>query len=694
MSFDAKRFFELLPAIYRIRDAQEGGQLQALLSVIAGQAGVLEEDLAQLYDDQFIETCASWVVPYIGDLIGYRALHGLGPTVDSPRAEVANTIAYRRRKGTASMLQQLARDVTGWDARVVEFFQLLGWAQHMNHARLDCCYAPDLRRWETLERLNTPFDSVAHTVDVHHINAGTGLYNIPSIGIFLWRLTAYSLTNSTARKLDDRRYLFSPLGNNTTLFTHPETEAEVTSLANPINVPMPIGRWVLDEYLDKYYGQGKSILINVEGVDVDSRLVEASDLSDTARGDWGHVSEGKIGIDPVLGRILFSANELPRGEVRVTYHYGFSDDIGGGEYDQSSSINTALAPVLPIAAPASIQAALNGVVDGGAAEVGDSALYSETLSIQVNGNRQMELRAANEHRPVLVLGGEMQISGGEASEVAIIGLLISGGALRVPFASTNKLARLRLIHCTLVPGLGLSVAGDPQSPSAPSLIVESPTVAIEIDHCIVGGLRIAQDARVRITSSIVDATDPSGIACAGPVGSDSAPGGSLQLVNTTLIGKVRAVAIELISDSILLARPSPDDTLAAVYSERTQAGCVRFSSLPQDSRVPRRYRCEPDLALAQRAKDLGYRSVGDLSSDEQHSVALRMRPRFTSLRYGDPGYCQLSDACPIEIRQGGHDSAEMGAFHDLQQPQRETDLRVRLDEYLRFELEAGIFHIT
>ena len=33
----------------------------------------------------------------------------------------------------------------------------------------------------------------------------------------------------------------------------------------------------------------------------------------------------------------------------------------------------------------------------------------------------------------------------------------------------------------------------------------------------------------------------------------------------------------------------------------------------------------------------------------------------------------------------------MGAFHELFEPQRETNLRIRLDEYLRFGLEAGVF---
>jgi hypothetical protein len=106
MSFDAKRMYELLPAIYRLRDADRGEPLKALLAVIADQVGVLEEDLAQLYDDQFIETCGEWVVPYIGDLIGYRALHNVVPRIGSQRAEVAHTIAFRRRKGTAAMLEQ------------------------------------------------------------------------------------------------------------------------------------------------------------------------------------------------------------------------------------------------------------------------------------------------------------------------------------------------------------------------------------------------------------------------------------------------------------------------------------------------------------------------------------------------------------------------------------------------------------
>jgi hypothetical protein len=46
------------------------------------------------------------------------------------------------------------------------------------------------------------------------------------------------------------------------------------------------------------------------------------------------------------------------------------------------------------------------------------------------------------------------------------------------------------------------------------------------------------------------------------------------------------------------------------------------------------------------------------------------------------------------IRRGADDGSEMGVFHDVYAPQRESNLLVRLEEYLRFGLEAGIFYAT
>ena len=64
---------------------------------------------------------------------------------------------------------------------------------------------------------------------------------------------------------------------------------------------------------------------------------------------------------------------------------------------------------------------------------------------------------------------------------------------------------------------------------------------------------------------------------------------------------------------------------------------------------------------------------------------------FTSRRFGRPAYAQLRTSAPREIRAGADDESEMGAFHLVYAPQRETNLRIRLEEYLRFSLEAGAF---
>ena len=148
MSRPLDRLYELLPVVHRMRDAERGYPLRALLRVINEQVNVVEEDIARLYDNWFIETCDDWVAPYIGDLIGYQPVHEAGDpgSVETsqgrernkiliPRREIANTLGYRRRKGTLALLELLANDVAGWPARAVEFYTLLGWTQHLTHQR-------------------------------------------------------------------------------------------------------------------------------------------------------------------------------------------------------------------------------------------------------------------------------------------------------------------------------------------------------------------------------------------------------------------------------------------------------------------------------------------------------------------------------------------------------------------------------
>ena len=638
-------------------------------------------------------------MPYIGELVGTRNIAAFPGASFTARAFVANTMAYRRRKGTAAVIEQLARDVTEWDANVVEFFQRLATTQYMNHIRPENVSFTDVGNSKSLEFINTPFDKLARTADVRRIEPRRGKYNIPNIGIFLWRLGSYSVTDAPAFRVDETRFKFDALGKDIQLYNNPESEAEITHLAEPINVPMPFGRRILDSYLDTYYGPGKSLLVNVNGVDLPTHdtsppsgelTVCVCDLSDVDDGGgnitWAHQPAGKVAIDPVLGRIAFPIVSPPAAEpvVRVTYHYGFSAPMGGGEYDREESFISETIDVEVSDTETSLQPAIDQLgIDGGTIEVDSNEILFDTpeIHLDVPGRRTLELRATDGRRPVIVTSGDIVISGGDEAEVTLNGFVIAG-AIRIPAldanGNDNQLKTLRLIHCTLVPGEIPAIAGTGSPPVAeaakpvgPVLVVETANTSVEIENCTVGQIRSESGAQVRITNSIVDASDSKAIAYAGIADDD--PGASLIVENTTVIGKLYTRVMELASNTIFLADLDAGDTWpAAVRAERLQQGCVRFSYVPRGSQLPRLFHCQPA-------------TVGEDA---------RVRPAFTSLRYGDAGYCQLSRACAIEITTGAEDQSEMGVFHNLHQPRREANLRAALDEYLRFGLEAGIFYAS
>jgi hypothetical protein len=658
MTFDQKTLYELLPAIYRIRDAEQGEPLKALLQVIAEQAGVLEENLAQLYDGQFVETAASWVLPYIGDLIGLAGLPSTDVAALSPRAEVAHTIGFRRRKGTAAMLEQLAHDVTGWPARAAEFFELIAATQSIHHLRPANQSFIEVRNADRREDLGGAFEratrfgdpDLTHNVDVRRIAKGHGRYNIPNVGLFLWRLRAMSLTRSPAVPVapgEKRRFLFNPVGIDTPLFNEPRTETTVSHLAEPINVPDRIRRRVLRRSLTDYYGRGKSLVLELADGD-DPPPVPPDQIIVCDLTGWTNLPSDKVAIDPVLGRIAFPQDQTKT--VLATFHYGFSDNTGGGEYTRLRSAGSGTV------AGTSITTALSHLgPKGGIVEIPNSGRYAESLAIDATG-KSIEVRAGDKRRPTVVLTGDLTITGGENDEVVLDGLLIADGSVMV----SGSLGHLLLRHCTLVPGISRTADNKPARPQDASLQMKSVNTKLEIDRCIVGGIRASESTEVRIADSIVDATGEQLAAYTGTV----VFGGPLRITNSTVIGQVRTSILRLASNTIFIAGGAGTPLLA----QQRQEGCVRFSFLPPGARVPARYHCQPEASL--------------------------IRPEFVSTHFGDPGYCQLSASCPPEVRQGADDESSMGAFHDLFEPQKEARLRTRLEEYLRFGLEAGIFHAS
>ena len=556
--------FNLLPALYRLRDAQlaasagyEIGPLQSLLSIVEEQIAIVEENITQLYDDLFIETCAPWVVPYIGDLIGYKQINGIASAVDSPRAEVANTIGFRRRKGTVPVLEQLARDATGWGAHAVEFFEMLATTQCVrNHVRPLNYYAPNLRSWKPREFMDTGFDKTAHKVDVRRIRpapdqdqvpGGLSRYNVQNVGIFLWSLNAYTLTEvpATAISGSSQCFRFSTLGADMPLF-HRATELpeETTTLAAPSNVPDRLTRHLLCQDIRAitkkglspvYYGPGLSLAIYSNGSLQDASRILVADLSG-ADGSWAnlaHLSDlsnlpagaNTIAVDPRLGRIAIPPPTTGAAPSFSTFCcYGFNTAIGGGEYPRASTF-TASPEQAIVRVPgdyASIHDALAALSGDGVVEVSNSGVYSESagLTINVRANGHIELRAADGSRPTLVLGDAISITGGSGAQFNLNGFLITyappeatskppAALLYSPGVKANELANLGVTHCTFVPGWALEPNGQPSANSSgeltyagPAVFVDSSGLAVTIAQSILGPLylnsefhRLALDTR-------------------------------------------------------------------------------------------------------------------------------------------------------------------------------------------------------
>jgi hypothetical protein len=770
--------YELLPTIYRMRDAEQGYPLQALLRVITEQAQLVEQDIAQLYENWFIETAQDWVVPYIGELIGYRPVHESGEPGDVsttqgqarnkiliPRREVANTLAYRRRKGTLALLEILANEVSGWPARVVEFYKLLGWTQNLNFQHPDRGQTVDLHNGDALDLLKGSFDKIARTVDMRRINSTLtrGRYNIPSVGVFIPRLKAYSITYTQAYCLEESGphcYTFSALGNDTPLYIKPEREADPTHIAEELNLPIPIRRRALEKdlmragkdpnYTSQYYGENKSLAIWARDWPTQdaSQPIPPSAIIVADLTDWQYRPPlDHIAVDPVMGRIAFPPDQRPRRDprpqmrrlrgVRVTYHYGFSAEMGGGEYErplqqparvqvfrveEAAQLEKALAPWRSDT-PEFEQQPHDAVI-----EIIKSGVYVLPFDITLKPDYSLQLRAANRVRPVIRLldyeagfPDSLLVTIGPGSRFTLDGLLITGRPVHVQaseemrtqsaaiqamltgrppvpkagspsagpdafLAGTVCPAEVVIRHCTLVPGWGIGPKCEPMRPAEPSLELYKVRAQVRIEHSIIGSIEVNEDEvraepiPIQISDTILDATSGEREALGAP----GRPGAHaiLTVGRSTVFGIVQVHAIELAENSIF------NDCLNVA---RRQLGCMRFCYVPPECRTPRRYHCQPDLVV-----QAVQRTISDPEEQAEAKVREqeRVRPRFTNHRYGNPGYGQLALYCAREIRRGAEDESEMGAFHDLYQPQREANLRARLDEYTPAGTNVGIIFIS
>ena len=508
---------------------------------------------------------------------------------------------------------------------------------------------------------------------------------------------------------------FNSLGMDIPLFHRAITQGEeITAPAGPANVPDRLRRRVLCEDLQKgvgaqYYGAGASLALYLGGALLNTYQIKVADLSGP-EGNWANLPAKDntylAVVDPELGRIAVAPpSQGPVPTLTASYYYGFNAPMGGGDYPRAEGFLVSDAAwVLPFpdtdnpprygdlqGAVTQTQTlfALNGAI---AIEIAssDTLTLSGALEIDVPAGATLELRAAQGQRPTLLLDGELQISGDAGSAFALNGLVLAASAGMTPPSSTallhvpkqrvapgngdNLLETLNLTDCTLVPGWSVDASGAPRHADAPVALVELEIVAVTITRSILGAMQVAALATASLSDSIVDATDPTKIAYVDPKGTDDPDGtdggGALTLSGCTLVGKVHARELTLVSDSIFWGALAPVDSWAsALLADRRQAGCVRFSFLPIGALTPRKFKCV-ERALA------------------------APHPLFFSLRYGDPAYLKLLTSTDDTIRRGADDGGEMGAFHFVQAPQRETDLKIRLQEYLPVGLDFGLIYQT
>jgi hypothetical protein len=749
----SNNLYQLLPVIYRQRDAEKGYPLRDLLQIISQQINILEADISQLYENWFIETCQDWVVSYIGDLIGYQPVHEAGEPSDAntlpeqqrnkiliPRREIANTIRYRRRKGTLALLELLAKDVTGWSARAVEFYKLLSWTQHINHLQLTQGCTVDLRNTDTLERLDGAFEQIAHSLDIRRNSRS----QIPHIGIFIWRLKTYAVTKTPAYCLEEispNCYTFSILGNDTQLYVFPQPEIEPTQIAEELNLPTPIRRRALE--IDKqkfcqtgesvYYGEEKSLQIWVgtpTGTPFNLQPINFGQIIPADLSNWQYRPlQNMVAVDPVLGRIIFPPRQLPKGGVWVTYQYAFSADIGGGKYNRQMQqpAKFQLYRVGKEGDYTNINAAINQWQSEyqlhpeeekyrhAVVEITDNGVYTERFDLNLTVNQSLQIRGANFTRPIIRLldyqaesTDALRVTVEPGSRFTLDNLLITGRGVQIQqnlvdfpvFTTQEQLkennclpAKITIRHSTLVPGWSLHCNCEPKRPAEPSLELFNLNGQIKIEHSILGSIQVNQDeigadpVSIHISDSIVDATSREREAIDG-TGCVIAHA-KLTVERCTVFGKVSVHSINLAENSIF-------DGIITVA--RSQIGCMRFCYVTPNSRTPRRYNCQPDLveAAITEVKDATQLRMARLIERDggRSDEGDRVRPQFNSIRYGTPTYCQLANSCAEEIKRGADDESEMGVFHDLYQPQREANLRARLDEYTPASMQAVVIYTS
>lgn len=561
--FYAKKLWNLLPATYRTLDTDQfdvAGPLRELVNRIGAQAAILRRGIDRLWEDQSIESCDDWVIPYIGELLATSLVSNIDAR--TMRRDVAKTIYYRRRKGTLGVLEEIALDFTGWNARVVEFSRRLARTRHGLDLTLGrpSISEPDIGRLQQDEGLRGPltqtsiggladlrkvsgalkvgsaFDEFSHAADPRKGQGTTGWYGIPRLGIFLWRLQSFGVgpTSPVESSRCPGEFTFDPTGREIPLFAaaRPGQSGEWTSPAE-WQLPTPLTRTLLEPAVGAQpayplyaVDDDGSLNLNSLGLFVagtgssNDALIPASLLTVDRLNPVSSAfsappsSAPTYFIDPARGRFI----RLPhtaKANLRVTYHYGFSSTIGAGPYDRrlgSVSLSMPDPQLAPLTGGGQALIGLGAIPKSGTVTINDSLSYTALNDVVIAGS--LTLRAGPGQRPVVRLAQSTPVTfrggtGSAANGLVLDGLYFSG----TDVVLSGEFESVTVNCCTLDPGnrAPQSPGRDHSSPAVPffaqsvdgrdlvpcRLWVEGQIGTLTIARCLCGPIRTRNGGRIK-----------------------------------------------------------------------------------------------------------------------------------------------------------------------------------------------------
>lgn len=665
----AEKLWEWIPPIYRHEDGLDTHPsphvLRALVEILAEQAAVARRSVDRLWEDQFIDLCDDWAVPYLADLVGTRLLSNLNRR--GRRVDVARTIFYRRRKGTPLVMEALVQDVTGWEGAVVESFRRLARTRH----RLDPEPGPlagpvtgtppggtaELRAARGSDVLDGPFDDFAHTPDVRRLRGWKGRYNIPKLNFHLYRLRAYEVESATPVDFGGGRFTFDPSGREIPLFA-PDRRFGRTAWT-PVEewqLPAPIPCRLLNRDPGRFVPSALAIVAAADfggAAPFEPDEVLGGNLRDWSA-DFSDAGT-EVVVDPERGRFLLASEPAEDVEVGVLrYHYGFSGETGAGTYRRPRPRDLEPDGTIPDGGDTPGPVSGFELPANGVHELTTNKTYLPD-SPEVSGISALHLRARDGRRPYIEFPGDTMTF--RADEDGAARLILDGLWLGFEAVSDSPPVHGTLVlegvfetvvirQCTLDPG-GLRADG-----------AAIPCVDLEI-RGQVAALVVESSITARIRESTDDA-DPCSVGritvCDSIVHGGNEGGPAIE----TRIGEARLERVTAFGD-IDVNRLYASETLVAgeVVVTDNQHSCIRFSA------------------------------ARSFTGEHYES---HVYPRgvpghfFTSRRFGDPGYAQLSETAPREIRRGAENRSEIGAFSKLLNPVKADDLEVKVLEYMPFGL--------